>query len=207
MTSTPTQPDERQQDGEDKSITEECWRLCRLQSFREKNACALMAFASPNSGLSSCASQEALRDGYGTRSGFDSAHHSQDRTTSSPLSEPCTVVVPYRLTHFIFSLTPTVSCSRLDHTRPGHSSDVPPLVRIRQKGKTSMDDQDSKQDVTPNTRNNMLLRLIIPNPNATSIRAEDSLRRRDIVLMAEKTRGAKEGLPGISRRRGHGWKY
>lgn len=207
MASTPTQADERQPDDEDKSIAEDCRRLRRLQSFRKKNACALMALACPSPGLSSCAAQEALTDGYGTRSGFVSAHHSQDRTTSSPLSEPCTVVVPYRLTHFICSLTPTVSCSRLDHTRPGHPSDVPPLVRIRQEGRPRVNVHVNEQDVTLNTRNNMLSRLIIPNSNATSIRAEDSLRRRDIMLMVERTRGAKVGLPGSARRRRHGRKY
>lgn len=69
--------------------------------------------------------------------------------------------VAYKLNHFTCSLAPTVSCSKLDYTRPGHPSDAPPFVTAQQ------DDVEA---------NMMLTRLVIPNTAATSIRSADHHR-------------------------------
>ena len=89
-------------------------------------------------------------------------------------------VVHYRLSHLTCSLEPTVSCSRLDYTRPGHPSDAAPLVSVREKIAAEM-----------------LTRLIIPNTARTSIRSADHHRLSLLCSIAlEDQEGQKAGFIG-----------
>ena len=175
----------------DGAIAEECRRLRRLQRFRKSNACVLMTLASPHQptsilpGVSDGTASIAARHGQdGKGSGLKSTLGSRD----SPVSERITVV-PYRLTHFLCSYTPTVSCLRLEHARPGYPSDAPPLVSVRHEGAIECGEN---MDVKANM---LTPRLLIPNSSSTSIRS-DKISRRSTTLPTEK-RGPDKGSLSI----------
>lgn len=140
-------------------LAEECRGLRRLQTFRRLNACALISL--PYSFPAQDAGGKE-RPQLKKRAAAATTTPEKGEAASSEANATTT----YRLRHLACSLRPTVSCAKLDHTRPGHPSDVPPAVNaegLRRAGVVcGVDD--------------MFTRLIIPNNAPTSIRSVDNHR-------------------------------
>lgn len=163
----------------DEDTEEECRRLRKLQAFRERNAYDLISLPSARITATTSTtidtSTTTPRGGASNTDTDDSenkisqrgSHHHKNNTAAGVNSiqhrrRHRHHLVPYRRNHLTCSLTPTVSCSKLDHTRPGHPSDAPPLVS------PEVDDDVNLADLT--------IRLVIPNPAPTSIRSADQHR-------------------------------
>lgn len=159
-------------------LAEECRGLRRLQAFRRLNACALISLpysvpAQDAGGIERNTSNKTPEVSHtqlkraaaaATTPEEGEAASTSDHPRTKASQENATTT--YRLRHLACSLRPTVSCHKLDHTRPGHPSDVPPMVHadvLRKSGVVcGVDD--------------MLTRLIIPNNAPTSIRCVDNHR-------------------------------
>lgn len=145
MTARTIEQDERER-------VETLRRLRRLQSFRQRNACALIAL--PYSAPLPCSPRRAARG-----------------SPSSLGDKECiTTRTEYRLNHLTCALTPRVSCYRLENTRPGFPSDAPPIMAVAETA-TSMSNEGRTADTIP--ANVLLTRLVIPNTTPTSIRSSD----------------------------------
>lgn len=137
--------------------------LRRLQSFRKRNAYALIALPS----ASRCSS--------GTL-GEDIATSAAQPSYISLCKKDSTgrPAVAYRLNHLSCSLTPTVSCFKLDYTR--YPSDAPPRVNLTlpREGVATKDEKlDNNDDDISIQEDILFTRLIIPNTAPTSIQNTD----------------------------------
>ncbi|CAN0509580.1 unnamed protein product, partial [Ectocarpus sp. 12 AP-2014] len=155
---------QQQQQQQSRVLGEECRRLRRLQTFRKRNACALISLPRSSSGKD--------REGEVPPSDTpcERPQQQQRRQQQENLSATATknVTTSYRLRHLTCSLRPTVSCHQLDYTRIGHPSDTPPFVT---------DNELQKAGVASGRAQDMLhLRLVIPNIAPTSIRCADHHR-------------------------------
>lgn len=148
-------------------LAEECQGLRRLQAFRRLNTSALISlsyyFPAQDTGSTERNTSNKTREVSQEPLGRTAAEVPAVELETTATEEARATTV-YRLDHLACSLRPTVSCYKVDHTRAGHPSDVPPVVNtdvLRKAGVVcGVDD--------------MLRRLIIPNDAPTSIRCVDN---------------------------------
>lgn len=135
-----------------------------MQAFRKLNACALISLPY------SFPAQHTGGTEFNTSNKSPEVSQQQQKRTAGGTSKegevPANVTATYRLRHLACSLRPTVLCHLLDHTRPGHPSDVPPVVNADVLRKTGVVCGEADK----------LTRLIIPNNAPTSIRCVDNHR-------------------------------
>lgn len=187
-------------------------RLRRLQSFRKRNACALIALPS-----ASCFSG-ILREDIATAAAAPPPAQIPSLSLRNQDSTRRPMAV-YRLNHLSCSLTPTVSCSKLDYTRPGYPSDAPPRVNLTVPKKEAMvinndDLHDDDDDDGISIQDDVLFtRLVIPNMAPISIRnidrhycclipAGEHGDVADSLSIAHQRMGSGVSCPGNGRRPG-----
>lgn len=165
---------------EEKGRVDTLRHLRRLQSFRQCNACALIAlpYSAP-------------------------LPHSTRAARGSPSSlgeeDSITTRTEYRLNHLTCALTPKVSCYGLDYTRPGFPSDAPPIMAVAETA-TSISNKDCTDDSIPTDV--LRTRLVIPNTTPTSIRSIDHHRCCMVRAKSEIGEIAGDSLSIAHQRRG-----
>lgn len=159
------QPENKDQRQQQLLLAEECQHLRRLQAFRVRNASALISLVSHERGRQRHTDSDTKRKRLdaGWNGEEDATRTISRRGEGNPeVDASREVPVTYRLNHLVCSLTPVVSCYKVDYTRPEHPSDEPPIV-----GGAQLDDA---------MKSTMLTRLVIPNTAPTSIRSVDHHR-------------------------------